>query len=107
MITTRKEAFTADNVNKFNGWDVEGGEVTLSDSEYEEVLDDIYGEVVVCGSTYGSGSILAGQDPVAFRCGKVDYESAIQDELEEQLEREDDSGIEFDVHPDEVEEDEE
>ena len=104
---TRAEAFTADNVNRFNGWDVEGGEVSLSDSEYVETLNDIYGEVYVCGMSYGSGDILQDQDPTAFRCGKADYESGIQTELEEQLEREDDSNIEFEVDPDDVEEEEE
>ena len=101
---TRAEAFTADNVNRFNGFDVEGGEVTLSDAEYVEILNDIYGEVSVCGSMYGSGDILIDQDPCAFRCGKGDYESGIQTELEEQLEREDDSNIEFEIDPDDIEE---
>lgn len=106
-IKTRAEAFTAENVTQFQGWDVEGGEVTLSESEYVEILNEIYGEVSVCGNMYGSGSILQDQDPVAFRCGKSDHESHIQTELEEQLEREDDSNIEFEVHPDEVEEEDE
>lgn len=103
---TRAEAFTADNVTKFNGFDVENGEVSLSDAEYVEVLNDIYGEVSVCGNTYGSGDILQDQDPVAFRCGKGDHESHIQAELEDQLEREDDSNIEFEIDPDDVEEEE-
>jgi flagellar assembly factor FliW len=34
-------------------------------------------------------------DPIAFRCGLGDYESEIQAELEEALENEDDSDIEF------------
>lgn len=103
-INTRAEAFTADNVTQFNGYDVEGGEVTLSDDEYVEILNDIYGEVSVCGYMYSSGNILIDQDPCAFRCGKADYESGIQTELEEQLEREDDSNIEFEIDPDDIEE---
>lgn len=104
---TRAEAFTADNVTQFNGYDVEGGEVTLSDGEYVEILNELYGEVSVCGHMYDSGSILIDQDPCAFRCGKSDYESHIQTELEEQLEREDDSNIEFNIDPDDVEEEDE
>ena len=104
---TRAEAFTADNVTQFNGYNVENGEVSLSESEYEEILNEIYGEVSVCGHMYGSGSILIDQDPCAFRCGKGDYESGIQTELEEQLEREDDSNIEFNIDPDDVEEEDE
>lgn len=84
-----------DNVKSFRGHDVENGEVTLSNSEYVDFLDEIYGDVQVCGMTFGSGSILESQDPTAFRCGKGDHESQIQTELEEQLENEDDSDIEF------------
>jgi hypothetical protein len=98
--------WTAENVTRFQGWDVDGGEVTLSDSEYEEILNEIYGDVEVCGYTFGSGSLLVDADPTAFRCGKNDYESGIQTELESQLEREDDSDIEFEEELDEDEEEE-
>lgn len=87
--------FQADNVSNFKGYLVDGGEVSLHDSDYVEILDDIYGEIKVCGMTYGAGSILEGVDPVAFRVGKGDEESRLQSELEEQLSREDDSDIEF------------
>ena len=106
-FNTRTEAFNVNNVTQFNGYDVEGGEVTLSESEYVDILNEIYGEVNVCGNNYGSGDILQDQDPIAFRCGKSDHESHIQTELEEQLEREDDSNIEFNIHPDDIEEEEE
>lgn len=87
--------FTIENVQSFQGFAVENGEVILSDSQWIDVLDEIYGDVEVCGFSYSSGSILQDQDPVAFRCGRGDYESALQAELEDQLENEDDSGIEF------------
>lgn len=89
------EFWTAENVNTFNGNDVVNGEIEISNSEYEEILNDLYGDVEVCGYTFGSGSLLVDADPVAFRVGKNDYESAIQTELEDQLERGDSSGIEF------------
>lgn len=84
-----------DNVKSFRGHDVENGELSMYDSEYVDFLDEIYGDVEVCGQTFGSGSLLQDADPVAFRCGKSDRESSIQSELEEQLENEDDSDIEF------------
>ncbi|UAV84644.1 hypothetical protein PHB09_149 [Pseudomonas phage PHB09] len=104
------EFWNADNVSSFNGYTVSGGEVELTDSEYEEILNELYGDVEVCGSSYGSGSLLVDADPVAFRCGKNDYESGIQFELEDQLSRGDSSGIEFidgDEHKVDLEEDEE
>lgn len=84
-----------DNVSSFRGFDVRGGEVRLGDSEYIDYLNEIYGDVEVCGYTYGAGDVLESQDPTAFRCGKCDYESEIQSELEEQLSREDSADIEF------------
>ena len=105
--STRAEAFNVDNVTSFRNIDVINGEVSVSEREYSDYLDELYGDVLVCGGHYGSGSLLQDCDPVAFRCGKGDYESELQHDLEEQLEREDESNIEFDVHPDEVEDEEE
>lgn len=105
---TKQEFWNIDNVKTFNGYSLHqvGGEIELTDSEYEEVLNDIYGDVEVCGQTFGSGSILVDADPVSFRFMKGDYESQLQSELEEQLNREDSSGIEF-IDGDEFELDEE
>jgi hypothetical protein len=103
---TREEAFCVDNVTTFQGYDVHNGEVTLSEDEYKEILNEMYGEVTVCGQTFQQGDLLEDADPTAFRCGKNDYESALQTELETQLDREDDSQIEFEIDPDDIEEDE-
>lgn len=87
--------FSIENVSSFRGFDVVNGEIHVTDNEWSEYLTEAYGYVNVCGTEYASGDILEAQDPVAFRCGKNDYESEIQSELEEQLSCEDDSGIEF------------
>lgn len=89
------EFWTADNVSAFNGYTVSGGEVSISDSEYEEILNELYGDVQVCGQSFGSGALLVDADPTSFHCMKGDYEDGIQTELEDQLEREDSSGITF------------
>lgn len=106
-ITTREQAFNVDNVTKFKGYDVDGGEVTLTEGEYIDQLDECYDEVSVCGMDYSAGRVLCEVDPVAFRCAKGEYESELQSELERQLDREDESDIEFEVDPDEVEDEEE
>lgn len=49
----------------------------ISDAHYRDVLDDIYGDINVCGIKYSSGRALECLDPVAFRCGKHDYESEL------------------------------
>lgn len=90
-----QEFWNIDNVSSFRNIDVRNGEVDMSEEEYADHLDECYGEVNVCGNYYGAGSLLKDADPVAFRCGKSDYESQIQSELEDQLSREDSSDIDF------------
>lgn len=51
----------------------------ISDSDYRDILDDLYGTVEVCGMTMDSGRVLEEMDPTAFRCGKADYEDGIED----------------------------
>lgn len=88
--------FDIANVVSFRGFDVRDGKVVLADEEYADHLDECYGDVEVCGYSYGAGRLLKEVDPVAFRCGKSYYESEIQTELESQLENLDDTDIEFD-----------
>ena len=93
-----------ENVKTFRGFTVTNGQVNINNNEYMELLDDVYGEVTICGMTYSAGAALEAIDPVAFRCGLGDYESEIQAELDEAIENEDDSDIDW---IEELEEDEE
>jgi len=95
---------TIENVNKFRGFDVVNGQVDISTDEYIEMLDDVYGDVTIAGMTYSAGTALEAVDPVAFRCGLGDYESQIQAEMEDALENEDYSDIDW---IEELEDDEE
>ena len=54
---------------------IETFEYSCSDDEYDEMLDDVYGDVEVCGGTYSSSQALKLLDPTAYNCGKGDYES--------------------------------
>lgn len=49
----------------------------LTEREFIEVLDDIYGDVKICGMDYSSGQALLELDPIAFRCAKIDYEDGL------------------------------
>ena len=91
----KAQFWSIENVRRFRGYDVNGSEVEMADSEYEEWLTDIYGQVQVCGQMFDAGSLFVDADPVAFRCGKGELEDRIQSELEEQLKNEDDDEIEF------------
>lgn len=90
-----QQFWNIENVSTFRSFDIVNGEVSLSNSEYKDFLNEMYGSVTVCGQEFDQGDLLEDADPVAFRCGKSDYESQIQSELEEQLNREDSSDIEF------------
>lgn len=43
------------------------------EDEYREFLTELYGMVSVCGYEYEAGATLAEMDPVAFRCGMLDW----------------------------------
>lgn len=96
-MTTQANAttFNINNVNTFRGFNVVNGQVDIGTDQYMEHLDDAYGSVQICGMTYDAGQALEAIDPVAFRCGLGDYESEIQTELEEAIDNEDDSDIEW------------
>lgn len=49
----------------------------LTEEEYEEMLNDIYGDVNICGGTYTSGHALKMLDPTAFRVGLSDWETEL------------------------------
>lgn len=91
----REEFWNIDNVKSFRNFDVDNGEVSLSDSEYVDYLNEIYGTVEVCGQTFEQGDLFKDADPIAFDCQKGDYESQLQSELEKQLDKEDSDDIEF------------
>lgn len=99
--------FNINNVSSFRGFDVRNGQVDVSESEYEDYLDEIYGKVEVCGMTYSAGRALRLLDAVAFRCGLGDYESEIQTELEDAIDNEDGGEIEWEdgKSPEELAED--
>lgn len=54
-------------------------EKEISDSDYRDILDEVYGDVEICGMTFSSGRALEELDPTAFRCGKADHEDTIED----------------------------
>ena len=96
--------FNIQNVTFFRGHTVTNGQVDISNDEYCDWLDEIYPAVEVCGMTYLAGMTLEAIDPVAFRCGLGDYESEIQTELEDAIDNEDESEVEWEdgKSPDEL-----
>lgn len=101
-IKSRAEAFNVNNVLKFQGFDVEGGAVTLTDDEYVSILNSEYESIDVLGNSFGAGDTLLAMDETAFNQMKSEHEDFLQTELEDDLFRERESNIEFEVDPDEI-----
>jgi len=60
--------------------------------EYDEFLDDTYGDIKLGELTYSASRVLETCDPVAYRCGHNDYNDSLLtsartelEELEEEL----------------------
>ena len=46
-----------------------------TEDEYREHLNDVYGDVCVCGINIQAGDVLAEVDPIAFRVGMAEQET--------------------------------
>ena len=46
--------------------------IELTEEEFEEILNETYGTVEICGQTRDAGTVLKEIDPTAFNCGMAD-----------------------------------
>lgn len=51
----------------------------MRENDFVDMLNDIYGEVEICGYKYGAGYALREIDPVAFRCALDDFEANMEE----------------------------
>jgi len=47
----------------------------MTEREYKEYLNDLYGDVEICGYLYASGDALKKVDPIAFDVGMSNMEA--------------------------------
>lgn len=47
---------------------------------YNDMLNDVYGEIDICGMKVWASVALKRIDPIAYRCGMNDYESMLEEE---------------------------
>jgi len=82
------ESFTRSELGGVPDWadyvNAEGELFTESELEdsFADGLDDCWGPVSVCGYEYEAGRVLREVDPVAFRCGFLDWLDAQQSDGE-------------------------
>ena len=50
---------------------------------FDEMLDDCYGEIDICGMKWWASTVLKRVDPIAYRCGVSDFESSLEADEEE------------------------
>ena len=73
MLESKIDAIKADIENKQS--EIDNFEYKISESDFDEVLDDNEHSVNVCGLEFYPSDILKNCDPIAYRCHKADYES--------------------------------
>lgn len=56
-----------------------------NEDAYDEMLNDVYGEINVCGYQYEASRVLKECDETAYRCGLLDYNDSELSEIEDQL----------------------
>ena len=56
-----------------------------TEEAYEESLNDIYGDVSICGYDRPSGAVLREVDPIAFRIGVSDNEDSVREQAESEM----------------------
>ena len=47
-----------------------------AEERYEELLDEVYGTVTIAGIEFDTGRVFKAMDPIAFRCGMLDWADA-------------------------------
>ena len=55
----------------------------VAEETYDDMLDECYEEVNVCGFTYSPSVALARLDPIAYRCGLSDYHNSLLSDIDE------------------------
>ena len=77
-----EEEITEEEFNK----QLEGCIAEYIDNNYDDLLDEGYDEYKIGYTTFSASMILKNCDPVAYRCGKNDYESSLLEDAQYELE---------------------
>lgn len=62
-------------------------ELYSNDSYYDDMLDEVYGSIDICGIEYDASLALYRTDKVAYNVGKDEYYDALLADIEYDLER--------------------
>jgi hypothetical protein len=66
----------------------------LGEDIYDEMLDECYEEIEICGYSYTPSIALYRVDKIAYQCSMNDYYDSLSSDIEYELERMNDSDTE-------------
>lgn len=58
----------------------------FDDETYDNMLDDVYGDIEICGLSYAASIALYRVDEIAYKCGKNDYADSMSGDYQYELE---------------------
>lgn len=58
----------------------------MDDDVYDEMLDDCYEDIDICGYSYSPSVALSRVDEVAYNCGRNDYYDSLRPDIVDELE---------------------
>lgn len=82
----------------------------MDDDVYDEMLDECYGDIEICGYSYSASLALYRVDETAYRCGRNDYFDGLRPDILDELDNMDSDdtttiyGLEVEFSSDEIEE---
>ena len=85
----------------------------MDETYYEDMLNEVYGEINVCGYFYDAADALYKLDPVAYQCGMNDYYDSLWSDIKYDINRMDEGdeeefyGLKVEIPFEEEEEEEE
>ena len=59
----------------------------LGEDVYDEMLDECYEDIEICGYSYAPSIALYRVDKIAYQCGMNDYYDSLASDIEYELER--------------------
>lgn len=88
--------FKIDDYNTFETMDQVAEYISqnLDDSYYDDMIDEAYGDVEVCGYAYSASIVLRAVDEIAYGCGFSDFQDSIYGDVRYELERMSDGDVE-------------
>ena len=57
----------------------------INEDRFNQYIDELYGQIDICGLFYDTSEVLKAVDPIAYRCLMADWESEISRELSDEI----------------------